>query len=104
MKRRNTDCSFCRKNYRDVGPLVEGPGDIYICGECLKLCQSIIEQEKRRRNPPSSAICPEAVRGILDRIVTGQEEAKAAPAEESRVIEGEVSSAQKAETKQDTSV
>src|SRR5258707_1346555 len=48
MKNRNAFCSFCRKSYRDVGPLVEGPGDVYICGECTELCQAIIEQEKRR--------------------------------------------------------
>jgi len=28
--KKNAHCSFCRKNYRDVGPLVEGPGDVYI--------------------------------------------------------------------------
>ena len=48
-RNRNAYCSFCRKNYRDVGPLVEGPGDVYICGECIELCQSIIDQENRRR-------------------------------------------------------
>ena len=32
--KKNAFCSFCRKSYRDVGPLVEGPGDVYICGEC----------------------------------------------------------------------
>jgi ClpX C4-type zinc finger len=49
MTNRNAYCSFCRKGHRDVGPLVEGPGDVYICGECIELCSSIIEQEKRRR-------------------------------------------------------
>src|SRR5438132_7147367 len=48
-RNRNAYCSFCRKSYRDVGPLVEGPSDVYICGECIELCQSIIEQEKIRR-------------------------------------------------------
>ena len=43
-RNRNAYCSFCRKSYRDVGPLVEGPGDVYICGECIELCQSIIDQ------------------------------------------------------------
>jgi ATP-dependent Clp protease ATP-binding subunit ClpX len=79
MGRRNASCSFCRKNYRDVGPLVEGPGDVYICGECIELCQSIIDQEKRRRGqgrqradlPP-----PEVVRAALDQIVTVEDEAK----------------------------
>src|SRR5687768_16909973 len=47
--KKNAFCSFCRKSYRDVGPLVEGPGDVYICGECIELCQSILDQEKRRR-------------------------------------------------------
>src|SRR6516164_3565893 len=46
-RNRNAYCSFCRKSYRDVGPLVEGPGDVYICGECIELCQSIIDQDKR---------------------------------------------------------
>ena len=31
--KKNANCSFCRKSYREVGPLVEGPGDVYICGE-----------------------------------------------------------------------
>ena len=48
-RNRNAFCSFCRKSYRDVGPLVEGPGDVYICGECVELCQSIIDQERKRR-------------------------------------------------------
>jgi ATP-dependent Clp protease ATP-binding subunit ClpX len=49
--KKNAFCSFCRKSYRDVGPLVEGPGDVYICGECIELCESILEQENRRRGP-----------------------------------------------------
>ena len=47
--KKNAYCSFCRKSYRDVGPLVEGPGDVYICGDCIELCQSIIDQERKRR-------------------------------------------------------
>lgn len=46
--KKNANCSFCGKSYRDVGPLVEGPGDVYICGECIDLCQSILDQERRR--------------------------------------------------------
>ncbi len=76
---RNAYCSFCRKSHRDVGPLVEGPGDVYICGECIELCQSIIDQERRRRvRPGSSAPGPEAVRAGLDQLVSGQDEAKEA--------------------------
>jgi hypothetical protein len=36
------------------GRLVEGPVDVYICSECVSLCQSIIDQEKRRRNITSA--------------------------------------------------
>ena len=50
--KRNANCSFCRKNYREVGPLVEGPEDVYICGEWIELCQSILDQERRRRGTP----------------------------------------------------
>ena len=40
--KKNAFCSFCRKSYRDVGPLVEGPGDVYICGECVQLCNEVL--------------------------------------------------------------
>jgi ATP-dependent Clp protease ATP-binding subunit ClpX len=55
--KKNAFCSFCRKSYRDVGPLVEGPGDVYICGDCIELCQSILDQERQRRaaDPPASS-------------------------------------------------
>ncbi len=68
MTPRDAYCSFCRKHFRDVGPLVEGPGEVYICAECVELCQSIIIQEKRRRgfqNPPSSLPPPEFLRARL---------------------------------------
>lgn len=78
--RRNANCSFCRKSYRDVGPLVEGPGDVYICGECIELCQSILEQERRRRGTSkqlfSSIPTPRELVGRLSEYVIGQEEAK----------------------------
>jgi hypothetical protein len=47
--KKNVYCSFCRKNYLDVGPLVEGPGNVFICGDCIGLCQSILDQERKRR-------------------------------------------------------
>lgn len=76
-KRRNAACSFCRKSYQDVGPLVEGPGSVYICGECVELCQTIFDQEKRRRQRPAEAApSAPALREQLDRLIDGQEEAK----------------------------
>src|ERR1700757_3338210 len=79
-RNRNSFCSFCRKSYRDVGPLVEGPGDVYICGECIELCQSIIDQEKRRRGNPRSLVThipsPRTLKDKLDNYVIGQHRAK----------------------------
>ena len=43
-------CSFCRKDYREVGPLVEGPDEVYICGACADLTRSVIDQEALRRS------------------------------------------------------
>ena len=43
-----TTCSFCGKTSREVGAMVEGPGDVYICANCTDLCQNIFKQEKRR--------------------------------------------------------
>jgi ATP-dependent Clp protease ATP-binding subunit ClpX len=78
MKPRNAFCSFCRKSFTDVGPLVEGPGEVYICGECIELFQSIIDQERRRRNPSPQPVGPALLREKLDRLVNGQDEAKQA--------------------------
>jgi ATP-dependent Clp protease ATP-binding subunit ClpX len=79
-RNRNAYCSFCRKNYRDVGPLVEGPGDVYICGECIELCQSIIDQEKRRRGGMRTSFShipsPRSIKEKLDQYVIGQNRAK----------------------------
>src|SRR5947209_857711 len=79
-RNRNAFCSFCRKSYRDVGPLVEGPGDVYICGECIELCQSIIDQEKRRRGTSRALLThipsPRSIKEKLDQYVIGQGRAK----------------------------
>jgi ATP-dependent Clp protease ATP-binding subunit ClpX len=77
-------CSFCRKSYRDVGPLVEGPSDVYICGECVELCQHIVDQERLRRGVTpagSGPIKSQSILTTLDKVVAGQEYAKAALAE-----------------------
>jgi ATP-dependent Clp protease ATP-binding subunit ClpX len=78
--KKNAFCSFCRKSYRDVGPLVEGPGDVYICGECIDLCQSILDQEKRRRGTSKQLFTaipsPREIVSHLDQYVIGQQHAK----------------------------
>ena len=78
--KKNAFCSFCRKSYRDVGPLVEGPGDVYICGECIELCQSILDQERRRRGTSKQLFSripsPREIVAQLDDYVIGQDHAK----------------------------
>src|SRR5438876_4017448 len=79
-RNRNAFCSFCRKSYRDVGPLVEGPGDVYICGECIELCQSILDQERKRRGTSKQLFTriptPREIMTQLNEYVIGQESAK----------------------------
>jgi ATP-dependent Clp protease ATP-binding subunit ClpX len=78
--KKNAFCSFCRKSYRDVGPLVEGPGDVYICGECIELCSSILDQEQRRRGPTKKLFneipAPREIVSHLDQYVIGQLQTK----------------------------
>jgi ATP-dependent Clp protease ATP-binding subunit ClpX len=78
--KKNAFCSFCRKSYRDVGPLVEGPGDVYICGECIDLCQSILDQEQKRRGSTKQLFnkipTPREIVARLDEYVISQGDAK----------------------------
>ena len=78
--KKNASCSFCRKSYREVGPLVEGPDDVYVCGECIELCQSILEQERRRRGEPKKLFnkipTPREIVAHLDDYVIGQTRTK----------------------------
>ena len=78
--RRVTTCSFCGKTSREVGPMVEGPNDIYICSHCTDLCQNIFRQEKRRlssKRPLFNSIpTPRRISEFLEQYVIGQDHAK----------------------------
>ena len=79
IRKKDANCSFCRKSYRDVGPLVEGPDDVYICGGCIDLCQSILEQEKKRRGTRTlfkNVPAPSEIVSFLNEYVIGQERTK----------------------------
>ncbi|HEY1686887.1 MAG TPA: ATP-dependent Clp protease ATP-binding subunit ClpX [Tepidisphaeraceae bacterium] len=80
--RRVTTCSFCGKSSRDVGPMVEGPSDVYICANCVDLAHNIIRQEKRKLSssqPLFNAIpSPRTIKEFLDQFVVGQNFAKKA--------------------------
>ncbi|MEM7229853.1 MAG: ATP-dependent Clp protease ATP-binding subunit ClpX [Planctomycetota bacterium] len=78
--RKVTTCSFCGKTSREVGPMVEGPNDIYICSNCTDLCQNIFRQERRRvssaRSLFSTIPAPRQIKEFLDQYVIGQDSAK----------------------------
>src|SRR3954452_18276325 len=80
--RRVTTCSFCGKSSRDVGPMVEGPSDVYICANCVDLAHNIIRQEKRKLSsaqPLFNTIpAPRQIKEFLDQYVVGQDYAKKA--------------------------
>ncbi len=70
-------CSFCGKSQRQVKKLIAGPG-VYICDECIDLCNEIIDEELT--TPPSFDLDnlpkPREIFGVLDEYVVGQDEAK----------------------------
>ena len=62
-------CSFCSKDYTDVGTLVAGPG-VYICDECVALCGQIIAgKPKASRRKPVQRIAPWDAEAGLDAVL-----------------------------------
>ena len=84
QRRRRTDdtCSFCGKDAKAVGHLIQGGPKTFICNECVELCFSIIQQEKRRAStrdtPLRSLPTPADIKAQLDEYAVGQERAKKA--------------------------
>ena len=70
-------CSFCGKSQKQVKKLIAGPG-VYICDECIELCNEIIEEEVGERSGIEfdSLPTPVETRAFLDEYVVGQERAK----------------------------
>jgi len=70
-------CSFCGKNQDDVRKLIAGP-TVYICDECIELCNDIIaeEWEEEKSKGLGDLPKPAEIKSILDQHVIGQERAK----------------------------
>jgi ATP-dependent Clp protease ATP-binding subunit ClpX len=71
-------CSFCGKNQNEVRRLIAGPS-VYICDECVDLCNDIISEEAQVVDSESSSDqlpVPTEIKDILDEYVIGQERAK----------------------------
>jgi ATP-dependent Clp protease ATP-binding subunit ClpX len=71
-------CSFCGKTQDQVRKLVAGPG-VYICDECIELCNEIVEEELGEEEFEMKDVPkPREIRDILDQYVIGQDAAKKA--------------------------
>ena len=71
-------CSFCSKTQEEVRKLVAGPG-VYICDECVGLCNDILEDQIREQSSKANKIAvpsPKTIKETLDQYVIGQEHAK----------------------------
>src|SRR3989338_8891221 len=76
--RMNLCCSFCGKSQKEVRKLIAGP-TVYICDECIDLCNDIIAEENARATQVvsrSTVPKPADIKKILDEYVIGQEKAK----------------------------
>lgn len=75
----NISCSFCGKSQDQVKKIVAGPG-VYICNECVDLCQEIMEEEFSKQSFDGEMTVPKPfeIREILNDYIIGQESAKKA--------------------------
>ena len=73
-------CSFCHRSGDDAGLMVEGPNGVFICGNCVELCDNIIRQEQRQKGQAkplfTSIPTPRQIMEFLDQYVIGQDQAK----------------------------
>lgn len=74
----NLSCSFCGKSQKEVKKLIAGP-TVYICDECIGLCNDIIAEEVEKDEPYAGSAPipkPSEIKAVLDEYVVGQERAK----------------------------
>ncbi len=86
MAGRNSDdkvrCSFCNKTQEQVRKMIAGPGNVYICDECVDICADIIEEEYEENLEQETdemeinLLKPVEIKNFLDDYVIGQEDAK----------------------------
>ncbi|MBI3743639.1 MAG: ATP-dependent Clp protease ATP-binding subunit ClpX [Chloroflexi bacterium] len=82
--RTHYECSFCGKLQHQVKRLIAGPGKVYICDECVRLCQRIIDEETPAQQQPATTqgsqaianLTPKKIYDQLSEYVVGQEKAK----------------------------
>jgi len=76
---RHLRCSFCGKSKDSVRKFISGPS-VYICNECVALCNEILAEEEERATPEAVLpnLTPREIKETLDEYVIGQDEAKKA--------------------------
>ena len=81
-KKRAIRCSFCGKEEREVHRMIQGPGAVRICDECVRLCMDIVddgyEEREEALEAPDSIPTPREIHDVLDQYIIGQEAAKVA--------------------------
>ena len=73
--------NFCNKTQNQVRKLIAGPNGVYICDECIEICEDILEEELEEDDDFSPShdinlIKPMEIKKFLDEYVIGQEQAK----------------------------
>ncbi|MBR6687447.1 MAG: ATP-dependent Clp protease ATP-binding subunit ClpX [Clostridia bacterium] len=72
-----TSCSFCGKPKDKVKTLVAGPNGLYICDECVEICQDILKEDQAKIAPDSvNLLKPQQLKAELDKYIIGQDKAK----------------------------
>ena len=78
----DVQCSFCGKTQGQVRKLIAGPNGVFICDECIEICEDILEEELEEDDEEVSAaydinlLKPKEIKNFLDEYVIGQEKAK----------------------------
>ena len=71
-------CSFCNKSEDQVRKLIAGPDGVYICDECIEICDEILEEELEDEfnmtvDEEINLLNPEEIKAFLDDYVIGQD-------------------------------
>ncbi len=81
-------CSFCGRLEQEVGKLVQGPNNVFICEDCIDLCSKVIKDNIKEENDQilkddskeliksNTLPSPEKIKSVLDQYVIGQSKAK----------------------------